>query len=137
MTQSLTIINRMATVLTGTLPNAIVVNTDRVGSYDRDEMPYVLVTPESEETQRHDSVYDMTTLIVDVEIGVRASSWKSAADAYADAINVLLMADATLKTLMVRLRRHGKKWDANEADMTAGTLTLSYDVMYLSLITQI
>lgn len=137
MTQALSIINRMALVLTGTLPNSVPVNTDRVASYDLAEVPCVLVTPQSEETQRHDSMYDITTLIVDVEILVRAQAWKTAADVYADAINTLLMQDAILKTLMVRLRRHAKKWDAHETDITAGTLTLSYDVMYLSLLNQI
>jgi len=137
MTQALAIINRIAQSLTGTLPNNVVIDTDRVGSYDREEMPYILVTPDSEETVRHDTTYDITTLIVHVEIGVRAQAWKAAADGYADAINTILMADANLKTLIVRIRRHGKKWDAHETDLTSGALTLIYDVMYLSLINQI
>jgi len=137
MTQSLAIINRIATVLTGTLPNAVPVYTDRVAAYDRSEGPCVLITSESEDTQRQDAVYDRTSLIVDIEIIVRAQSWRALADSYADAINPLLMQDATLAALIVRIRRHAKKWEGHEADLTAGTLTLSYDVMYLSTLTQI
>lgn len=137
MTQSLTIINRIAQALTGALPNSVPVYTDRVAAYDRAEVPCVLITPESEETQRHDAVYDVTTLLVDVEILVRAQAWKTAADSYADAINTILMNDSALQSMIVRIRRHSKKWEAHETDLTAGTLTLSYDVMYLSQINQI
>lgn len=137
MTQSLNIVNRIATVLTGTLPNVVPVYTDRVAAYDRSEGPSILVVSASEDTQRQDATYDRTTLIVDVEIIVRATSWRSTADVYADAINSLLLGDTTLQSMIVRMRRHAKKWEAHETDLTAGSLTLSYDVMYLSTWNQI
>jgi hypothetical protein len=137
MTQSLAIINRIAAVLTGTLPNSIPVYTDRVTAFDRDETPAVLVVAESEDTTRQDAVYDRTQLLINIEIIVRADNWQATADPYADAINSLIQADPTLLSMIVRIRRHAKKWEAHEADITAGTLTLTYDVMYLSTYTQI
>ena len=131
-TKSQTILDRVLAVLTGTLPGTPPVYDDRVDAFDRDEgVANILITPESEETEPFDNVNELSTLYINIEIDIRANAWKAAADVIAAAMHPLLMNDAALNAMVIRIRRNAKKWEAHEADITAGVLTLQYRVLYL------
>lgn len=137
MTKVQTILNQIKVILTGTLPNNVPVYDDRVSSFDRDEGTCVLISPDSESTQPHNNIHELSTLLVNIDVEVRTAAWKLEADTYIAAIHPLLMNDATLGSMITRIRRVAKKWDAHEADVTAGVVTLSYHVWYFTQPTQI
>lgn len=131
------IVARAVVVLTGTLPNAIPVYRSREDALDRGDVPAAAVSPADEETQPFSDLLDESHFNLHVEIIVRGDPWDSLADPYRVAAHGLLLGDATLAGLCSGIRRIGAKWEAHEADKTAGILTQTYRVKYLSAINQL
>ena len=132
MTKRESILSRIQVLLTGVLPAAAPVYRSRVAAYSREETPSILVSPQSEDTEPHDSSNELSTLLVDVDIIVRSDTWETDADVYAAAIHPLIMNDAQLKSMTVRVRRNSATWESHEADLTAGTLKATYRVLYFT-----
>jgi hypothetical protein len=124
------IVARMATVLTGTLPGAIPVYRSRVDAFARAEVPAVVVRPDDETTQALSELLDASDFEVFVEVIVRGDVWDSLADPIIVAAHGLLLNDAALVTLCSKLRRTAAKWEAHEADLTAGILSQTYKLKY-------
>jgi hypothetical protein len=58
--------------------------------------------------------------------------WDSLADPIAITVHSLLLGDAQLAALCSKIRRASAKWDAHEADQTAGVLAQTYHLIYHS-----
>ena len=71
-----------------------------------------------------------------IEIVVRGDVWETLADPIILAAHGLLLKDATLAGLCSKLRRTTAKWEAHEADETAGVLTQTYRLQYRTLTNQ-
>jgi hypothetical protein len=67
-----------------------------------------------------------------LEIFVRGDPWDSLADPVDVAAHAALMGDAQLPTIVSDLRRIGEAFEAQEADRTAGTLTVRYRATFLT-----
>lgn len=124
------ILVRMLTVLTGTLPNAIPVYRSRVDAFARSEEPSVVVRPGDEATRAFSDQSDNSDFAVLVEVVVRGDVWDSLADPIIVAAHALLLNDAALAALCSKLRRTEAKWEAHDADLTAGVLTQTYHLQY-------
>lgn len=89
------------------------------------------------DTQRMGQGVDRHTSLISCAIFVRGDPWDSLADAIDEPMHKLLMNDATLRNMGVELRRLQDQVEAEEADRTAGTLTVPYHAIYLAKATDI
>lgn len=124
------IVARIALVLTGTLPGALPVYRSREQAFARGDLPAVVVKPADEETQAISALLEISRLNVHVEVIVRGDVWDSLADPVIVSAHVLLLGDTQLAALVSKLRRTSAKWEAHEADQTAGVLTQTYLINY-------
>jgi hypothetical protein len=125
------IVARMAAALaTLVAPVAIPVYRSREIAFARGDAPALVVRPEDEETQVLSDLLEITHFNVHVEIIVRGDVWDSLADPIAIAAHSLLLSDTQLAALCSKIRRASAKWDAHEADQTAGVLSQMYHVIY-------
>ena len=69
---------------------------------------------------------DKNLLDVDIEIFTRGDPWDSLADPIDTAAHTVLMTNATLQALIIDIRRISEAFEGQEADRTAGTLTVRY-----------
>jgi hypothetical protein len=128
------IIARMVVVLAAlnVASVAIPIYRSREDAFARNELPAVVLRPSDEETQALSEVLEMSTLNIHLEIIVRGSPWDALADPIVSAAHQLLMDDAVLVALFLKMRRSGAKWEAQEADQTAGVLMQTYRITYVS-----
>lgn len=98
----------------------------------RDSSPAIIVKPDVEDDSVFSGTVDRHELTVDVGILVRGAPWDALADPLATSVHRLLMNDRALGNLCASMRKTTSKWDAEEADLTAGTLTMKYRFVYLS-----
>lgn len=124
------IVARMAAALVGTLPNALLVYRSREDAFARNELPAVVVKPSDEETQPLSELLEVSYFHVHVEVIVRGDVWDQLADPVVVAAHGLLLNDVPLAALCSKLRRSSAKWEAHEADQTAGVLTQTYRMQY-------
>lgn len=124
------IVARMAAALSGTLPNALPVYRSREQAFARGDLPAVVVKPADEETQAIAESLEISRFNAHVEIIVRGDVWDNLADPIIVAAHALLLGDAQLAALVSKLRRTSAKWEAHEADQTAGVLTQTYHLIY-------
>jgi hypothetical protein len=131
------IVARMATVLTGTLPNAIPVYRSRADAFARNEVPAVVVKPSEDDAQPFTDLQEVVHFNVSLEVIVRGDVWDSLADPIIVAAHALLLNDTALAALCSKLRRSAAKWEDHEADQTAGVLVQGYSLQYLSFTNQL
>lgn len=125
------IVARMAAALAVLLaPGAIPVYRSRADAFDRGASPAVVISPADEETQPLADLWEVSRINVHVEIIVRGDVWDTLADPIIIAVHTLLMGDAPLAALCSKIRRSSAKWEAHEADQTAGVLTQTYHLIY-------
>lgn len=72
------------------------------------------------------------SLSVDIEVYVRGDAPDTLADPIIDSAHRKLMADKTLGGLCENITETGSQWQAKEADLTAGMLSVSYRIKYLT-----
>jgi hypothetical protein len=126
------ILARMTIALTGTLPDATPVYRSREVAFARGDVPAVVVMPSDEDTQALSDLMEVSHLNVRIEIIVRGDVWDSLADPIIVAAHGILLADAPLAALCAKLRRTSAKWEGHDADQTAGVLTQTYRLQYLT-----
>lgn len=126
------IVARMAAALAALVVNAVTVPVvrSREQAFARGELPAVVVKPADEETQAIAETLEVSRFNVHVEVIVRGDPWDSLADPIVVAAHALLLGDAPLAALCSKLRRTTAKWEAHEADQTAGVLTQTYHLIY-------
>lgn len=100
------------------------------------EVPWINIERGEEETRRHGESADDNDLLVDVEIAVRADQtipvWETKADMIAIKAHALLVDDEAKPPFIARIRKTGSIPMRDEADGTAGKLTLRYTVRFLT-----
>jgi hypothetical protein len=130
------ILAEIKTALTGTLPGAIPVYRALADALSRGDVPAVNIKSDEEETLPLFDTGEISHLTVHIEIVVRGDVWETLADPIILAAHSLLLNDATLAGLCSKLRRTAAKWEAHEADETAGVLTQTYRLQYRTLTNQ-
>jgi hypothetical protein len=108
------------------------VSRSREVSITRAKSPAIVVMPDNGETTRLAMPVDKNQLVFAIEIFVRGDPWDSLADPVDVAAHAALMADAQLPTIVSDVRRIGEAFESQEADRTAGTLTVRYRATYLT-----
>ena len=92
----------------------------------------IIIAPADNQVKIASAEADHNMLLVDVEISVRGDPWDTAADAIAVPAHAALMAWAQSCPLFNSMRLEHEMFEAREADLTAGVLTLQYRFHYLS-----
>lgn len=128
---------RMAVALSGNTPAGASVFRAREVSITRAVCPAIVIMAEKEEDKPFSTEIDEHLVTVNLEVFVRGDVWESLADAIATPLHKILLTDAPLAALVTRIRKTSSVWEAQEADRTAGVLTLGYTVRYLSSATDI
>lgn len=121
------ILARVAAVLTTAAPGGANVYRAREVSITRAVSPAICVLYAGGKiTQRSAVGVDRHEIQIKVAIFVRGDPWDSLADAVDVPAHQALMADPTLKAMGVELLREADGVEAQEADLTAGVLEVSY-----------
>jgi hypothetical protein len=126
------ILARVAAALAAGNTGAVTVERSRENSITRAKSPAIVVMPVNGEAVRLASGADRQHLEFAVEIFVRGDPWDSLADPVDVAAHAIVMADPQLATLAHDIRRIGETFEAQEADRTAGTLTVRYRATFLT-----
>jgi hypothetical protein len=126
------ILARILVVLVGNTAAGGNVFRSRETSITRDITPAIVVMPEAEDDDVFSANADTHELMINVEIFTRGDPWDLIADPVATVMHKLLMSDAPLAALVTRIRKTSSKWDGEEADKTAGVLSMKYRITYLT-----
>ena len=96
------------------------------------EGPVIVVVPVSESVERYSHAGDRHDLDVEVQLVMRGDPWDSLADQWASAIHSMIFADAILLSYVTNCRATDTLWTDEEADRTAGVLSMRFRFTYLS-----
>lgn len=125
------LVDRMVAALLNVTDAADRVFDSREAAIARGDTPCIAITPpDSEDSKPFGDRVDENTALVTVEVLVRGDPWRKVADPIAVQINSVLMRDTQLRALVVDIRRHSRKWEAQEGDATAGSDAITYRVIY-------
>jgi hypothetical protein len=125
------VIARMVVALTGTTPAGNNVQRAREVSIARAQTPAVVIMPSSTDLNRVASGADKNVFEVRIEIFVRGEPWDSQVDPIDVAAHAIVMTDAGLAALVSDIRRVSEAFESQEADATAGTLTVTYRMTWM------
>ena len=129
LSKSETILARIATVLSSTTGVSGRVFRDRWEALARSEMPAIVVEPQSESDDVLTTTETLTTsLIVSVDVLISGAPLSTLADPIRVDLHSRLMADATLRGLVISIYPTGRAWDAVSGEL--GILRCSYAVRY-------
>lgn len=129
LSKSETILARIATVLAGTDGVAGRVFRDRWEALARNEMPAIVVEPQSEDDDILTTTETLTTTLrVSVDVLISGHPLSTLADPVRVSAHSLLMADTTLRGLIISIYPTGRAWDAVSGEI--GVLRCSYAVRY-------
>jgi hypothetical protein len=127
------VVSRMIAALVNKTSAGDRVFESREAAFSRGEMPCIVVAqPESEDTMVHGGDVDQNTLLISVSVLVRAERWRAEADPLAVAAHNILTHDAQLQAMVVDMRKRGRKWESEEADLPMGCDSITYRLIYLS-----
>lgn len=98
----------------------------------RGETPCVVVLLGGEASTAFGDDVDDNRLTVDVEITTRGDPFDQLADPFVVDAHRLLVGDPGIRALATSVRRKECTWVAEEADATAGCVTMKYELRYLS-----
>jgi hypothetical protein len=122
---------RVLVALTAAL-GGVSVSRSREISLTRANSPALVIVPQNNNISRMASAADRHQFELALEIFVRGDPWDSLADPVDLAAHGVLMTDATLWTLVSDVRRVSESFEGQEADRTAGTLTVHYQLVFLA-----
>lgn len=131
------ILATIKTVLAAAAPGGATVFRSREVSITRAVSPAVVIMPADNALSRMATGADKNQLDVDIEIFTRGDPWDQLADTVDTAAHSTLMTNATLQALITDIRRVSETFEGQEADRTAGTLTLRYRITFLTRATDI
>jgi hypothetical protein len=127
------VLARVAAALSAAAPGGAGVSRSREVSITRAQTPAIVVMARSNALNRMASRVDQNQFDLALEIFVRGDPWDSLADPVDLAAHAVLMTDAPLQLLVSDVRRTSEVFDSQEADQTAGVLTVHYRVTFLTL----
>ena len=96
------------------------------------ESPVIIVAPVNEPVERIAQAGDRRDLEVEVQLVVRGDPWDSIADPWAVSIHGAIFSDATLLAMVSNVRATDTLWTDEEADRTAGVLSMRFRFTYLA-----
>lgn len=131
------ILARIAAALLGATPAGASVFRAREVSITRDVTPAITVLFGGESDKRMSQDADQHLMRVTVAIFVRGDPWDKLADAVATPMHGVIMNDSALRALVLDVRKTSSEPEAQEADRTAGTLIVTYEINYLTRATDI
>jgi hypothetical protein len=126
------ILARMAVALTGTTSAGANVFRSREVSITRAVTPAIVIMPEAEQDNILGTEVDEHRFDLNIEIFTRGDPWDNLADPVAVQAHQILMTDAPLAALIARIRKQQSTWLGEEADRTAGVLSMRYQIHYLT-----
>lgn len=126
------ILARLNVALTAASPGGAQVFRSREVSITRAISPALVIMPQDNPINRQATMADKNQLEVALEIFVRGDPWDSLADAVDVPMHAIVMNDAQLLALVASVRRIGESFNGQEADRTAGTLTVRYLFTFLT-----
>ena len=103
----------------------------------RADAPTITVRPKDEPSDNLGQFTDKAVLEVDFEIYARGEPWETQADSVYVPLHRVLTTDAQLQALTSNIRRVHRSFEGQEADLTAGMLTVTYRFTYLSCATDV
>lgn len=124
------IVSAIVAALAGTTGVGTRIFRSREDALERDEAPALVIRPESDEPQTDIVGITEKKLTVTVGIYTRGAIPDQLADATADSVHSKIMASPTLGGLAIDIEEGAASWDFDEADLTAGWLTMRYIVWY-------
>jgi hypothetical protein len=102
---------------------------DRWEALARSELPALVFEPQSESDDILTTTETVTTtLAVNVDILISGAPLSTLADPIRVSLHSLLLADATLRGLVISIYPTGRQWDAQSGEI--GVLRCSYAVRY-------
>lgn len=123
---------RIAAALTAASPGAAQVFRSREVSITRNVSPAIVIVPKTNPIDRMAAAVDKHHFEVALEIFTRGDPWDSIADPVDVAAHAVMMTDSQLWSLVSDVRRVGEEFEGQEADRTAGTLTVRYRLTFLA-----
>lgn len=126
------ILARVAAALLGATPAGQNVFRSPEVSITKDQTPAITVLFDGEQTARMGQFTDRNEMTVLLAIFTRGDPWDQLAEPVDGAAHRVLFADAALAALVSDIRRTGTEPEAEEADRTAGTLKVRYQVTFLT-----
>lgn len=126
------VLARIYAALLAAAPGGAMAMRSREISVTRALAPAIAVMPQGTTLQRMATGVDKNQLDVALEIFVRGDPWDSLADPIDQAAHTVMLTDAPLWALASDVRRISESFEGQEADRTAGTLTVRYQVTYLT-----
>ena len=126
------IILRVIAALTAAAPVGSNVYRSREVSLTRILEPAIMVAPHGTSVTRIATGVDRHQMDMAVEVFVRGDPWVALTDPVDIAAHAVMMTDASLWTLAQDIRRISEAYESMEADRTAGTLTVTYRITYLT-----
>lgn len=126
------IIARAAAALMGATPAGANVFRSREVSLTREQMPAITVLFDGEQTTRMGQHTDRNEMTLKVAIFSRGDPWDQLAEPVDAEAHRVLFADAQLAALVSDIRRTGTEPESEEADRTAGTLSVRYQITFLT-----
>lgn len=104
----------------------------RETSITRAQTPAITVLMAGESDQPFSQDTDKHVLRVNLAVFVRGDPWDQLTDAVTTPMHQVVMTDAALLAMVVRIRKTGSEPEAEEADRTAGVLSCMYEITYLT-----
>lgn len=103
----------------------------------RSAAPAINIKPKDEPVTRQGQFTDQNALEVDFEIYTRGDPWDTLADPLYTQLQQVLTSDVQLLALCSEVRRLRRGFEGQEADFTAGILTVTYRFTFLTSATDV
>ena len=126
------ILARIATALAAATPGGAQVFRSREVAITKGISPVIVVLMGGETDSRMSASTDKHQLRAVLAIFVRGDPWDQLADAVATPMHQAVMNDAGLQALVLDVRKVSSEPESEEADRTAGTLSVTYEITYLT-----
>jgi hypothetical protein len=115
-------------LLAGTTGVGSRIYRDRWEPLARNELPALVIQPESEDDETDAMPYTRCSLRVNIDILVSGSKLSTLSDPIRVSLHQKLLADRSLGGLAIDIERNGASWDANSGEI--GALRLKYLVKF-------
>ena len=123
---------RASACLVGVTPAGANVFRSREAAITRALTPAIVVMPVAETNRRMGSFTDVHELTLAIDVFTRGDPWDQLADATAEVVHRVLVADPVIQSYSADVRRTDTDYESQEADRTAGVLTCIYTITYLA-----
>jgi hypothetical protein len=131
------ILARIKVALTAAAPGGANVSRSREVAITRALSPSVVIMAHGNAVSAKSTELDQNAFDVELEIFVRGDPWDLLVDPIDQAAHTALMTDAPLLALVSCIRRSSEAFASQEADLTAGVLSVRYRIDYLTRATDI